>query len=125
MPNLLTRHHNILMLDINVFLTELAIIAEGALLQDVNHRIQCFNKTVHFRFCVVNIRRGSGGRADAQSMMQRLRAVVPRSHSNACTSHNMPVSIRPIQLSLLSYLVHIAGPKHRHAAAVRYPDICT
>ena len=98
---------------------------KGALLKDLNHRLQCSNKVVHFSFCVVDVRRGTGGRADAQSTMQRLRAVVPRSHSNACTSHNMPVSIRPIQLSLLSYLVHIAGPKHRHAAEVRYPDICT
>ena len=110
MPNLLTRHHNILMLDINVFLTELAIIAEGALLQDVNHRIQCFNKTVHFRFCVVNIRRGSGGRADAQSMMQRLRAVVPRSHSNACTFHHI-FAHSPILCILqdLSRHMHLIG----------------
>ena len=79
------------MLDKTVFLTvtELANIAKGALLEDVNHRIQCFNKIVYFSFCVVNVRRGSGRRADAQSMMQRLRAVVPRSHSNACTFHDI------------------------------------
>ena len=78
-----------LMLDKTGFFTELADPAKGALLEDVNHRIQCFNKIVHFSFCIVDVRRGSGGRADAQSMMQRLRAVVPRSHSNACTFHNI------------------------------------